>query len=162
ETFNSSAVHAYSGRTYVELHVWYGSQAFDLFGNALSAGYDLDGDGISDVVVGAPGSISWNIGYVQAFSGKTDTTLGTHFGQGQLDRFGQSVALVNDANGDGTPDLIVGAPWYTGSPNIPKAWLFSGATGNALYAFDGDPMTEFGDSVADGRPQPRWAQRSAG
>jgi hypothetical protein len=148
ETLNSSAVHAYSGLG-GQLHVWYGRMGLNLFGASLSAEHDLNGDGVPEVVIGAPGLIFSDIGYVQVFSGATGDKLGTLFGQEPLDNFGKSVALVNDANGDGIPDLIVGAPWYSSSPNIPRAWLFSGATGNALYAFDGDPKTEFGDSVAD-------------
>ncbi len=73
-------------------------------------------------------------------------------------RFGKSVASVPDTDGDGHEDILIGAA----DDNVPgarKAYLFSGATGVLLHAFDPpDPTLRFGypvsavpDTDGDGR-----------
>ena len=88
---------------------------------------DLNGDGIDDLVVGAPGldiGGDMDAGAVYVFLGpitlaptKTpddahpSTTADIVFpGLSPFDRFGESVAYLGDFNGDGFSDLTVGAP----------------------------------------------------
>ena len=76
--------------------------------------------------------------------------------------FGDNVAGVPDANGDGRGDLLVGAPSENGgATDAGRAYLFSGATGALLRTLT-SPNAEvsgaFGEAVAgvpdaDGLPE---------
>jgi hypothetical protein len=90
-------------------------QGFAQFGFAVALAGDMDGDGRADIVVGAPDQDVngvTNVGRAFLVSGATGNLLLT------LDNpvpqpfsgFGTSVA-VGDVNGDGAPDLLVGAPF---------------------------------------------------
>ncbi len=78
-------------------------------------------------------------------------------------RFGYSVSDAGDVNGDGSPDLIVGAPWEdpaTAPVDAGRAYVFSGETGMMLlelespnqeiYGFFGTSVSGAGDVNADG------------
>jgi len=93
----------------------------DLFGSALAHVGDLDGDGLPELAVGADndadGSFSsgatWILflepsGRVRA-QAKISATTGGLAGLAPFDRFGSSAALLGDLDGDGLPELAVGA-----------------------------------------------------
>ena len=77
--------------------------------------------------------------------------LYTFHGGSADDNFGQSVSSVGDVNGDGTPDLIVGAPFDDNNGNDSgSARVLSGSDGSVIYTFDGDNSLDFsGRSVSD-------------
>ena len=95
----------------------------NLFGYSVEAVGDLDGDGTLDLAVGAPGDNDggfdrgaiWILHLHPNGTVKTHQKISDEAGEftGELeddDVFGLSVAAVGDLNGDGTPDLAVGAP----------------------------------------------------
>jgi hypothetical protein len=97
-----------------------GGQADALFGTAVGAAGDVDGDGYDDVIVGAPGYSQGQeaVGAVFLFRGsqlglQTTPAWVKVGGQAGSD-FGAAVGAAGDVNGDGYDDFLVGAPSYTG------------------------------------------------
>jgi len=84
-------------------------------GTALTIiGDDVDGDGIPDVVVGAPGASPGGLrsaGTAFVFSGATGKLLLRLDGQEADASFGASVAIAGDLDGDGRAEVLVGAPF---------------------------------------------------
>nr|XP_045614929.1 integrin alpha-8-like [Procambarus clarkii] len=101
----------------------YGQEMGAQFGYCLAAG-DVDGDGVDDLIVGAPlaqgrGSQTPDAGKVYIYYGplvksaaqKSPLVLAGHLAWG---RFGQAVSCPGDLNGDGYEDVVVGAPGGAG------------------------------------------------
>jgi hypothetical protein len=114
-----SAVAAQSGGFVINGH-----SAYTRSGNSVSAAGDVNGDGLADLIVGAPwstvGSVQ-NAGRSYVVFGKTSSVgidlsavaaqSGGFVMNGQCtgDFSGSSVSAAGDVNGDGLADLIVGA-----------------------------------------------------
>ncbi|MGH7151868.1 MAG: hypothetical protein ACREIU_14275, partial [Planctomycetota bacterium] len=137
-------VRVFSGASGGLLHQFNGSGSFGVVANLG----DVNGDGGADVPVGA-----WLAGPGQAFvfSGLSGAILYTFTGANAGDRFGGALAGAGDVNGDGVPDLLVGAG--TASPGgflwAGEARLYSGANGGLLRTFDGSaPGDGLGWSLA--------------
>ncbi|VAW80079.1 hypothetical protein MNBD_GAMMA15-1207 [hydrothermal vent metagenome] len=95
----------------------------DRFGSAVADIGDVNGDGIRDLAVGAPnddegadnaGAV-WVItmtadGRVDGWQKVADNTGGFNGNLSADDQFGAAVAGIGDLDGDGVPDLVVGAP----------------------------------------------------
>jgi hypothetical protein len=94
----------------------------DHFGTALASMGDLDGDGIPDLVVGAPGDDGsgtdrgalWVLflnrdGSVHYQQKIAELTGGFTASLQDNDQFGGAVANIGDLNGDGVADIAVGA-----------------------------------------------------
>lgn len=109
-----------SGENAFEIETWRGFDAGHQFGSAIAIG-DITGDGVPEIVVGAPGAHR-NRGQIHVWKGSRD---GGSFLSGGVLRerpswitlegaddngsFGASLA-IGDLDGDGIGDLIVGAP----------------------------------------------------
>lgn len=87
------------------------SNSSSSFGDAIAGGKDFNGDGYDDIVIGdqdydAPGGT--NHGRVHVYSGFNYQPLLTITGP-VGSKFGAGVACVDDMNGDGKPDIAIGA-----------------------------------------------------
>ncbi|HKB17007.1 MAG TPA: integrin alpha, partial [Planctomycetota bacterium] len=153
---NAGAARILSGANGAVLRAFDGTAPWDQFGASVAGAGDLDGDGFGDVLVGAPFALfaGWSdAGLAQVFSGGSGAILftlsATSIGNAEL---GTSVAGSEDLNGDGVPDLLVGAPEAFGAPGLSQAGqvrAYSGATGALLLTLTGGASSEhLGGSVA--------------
>jgi hypothetical protein len=120
-----------------------GAAAGDLFGRSVASAGDVNGDGVADLVVGAPeadpggrmraGTASV---YLGGSGGLSVTPHRVLEGVGALDQFGHSVASAGDVNGDGFADLVVGA-----SGADPGGRSFAGTASVYLGGSGGPSMT---------------------
>jgi hypothetical protein len=125
-----------------------GDSRYDRLGESVSTAGDVNGDGVFDLIVGAPSSnypsgLPVRPGYARVLSGLDGSILYTFNGDSVGDKFGHSVSGAGDVNGDGHADLIVG------TLNRNYARVFSGLDGSILYSFNGDSQNDyFGGSVS--------------
>ncbi|MEE8450981.1 MAG: cadherin-like domain-containing protein [Thermoguttaceae bacterium] len=135
---------------------------------SLSAG-DLNMDGFVDLVVGSPDSDVDRVdgtnvvrvnqaGKVQVFFGSEEglspEPSATYKGEQTGGHFGHSVQVLGDVNGDGFPDLMIGAPdEQSETVGAGRAYLYLGSEeGLSPYpaqVFEGDANQDrFGASIA--------------
>ncbi len=122
----------FSGKDSTALYTFFGTAFLNQFGTTLSGAGDLNGDGYADLIVGdLPQFLINSVGKARVFSGKDGSSLYNLNGKSLDDKFGWSVSGAGDVNGDGHPDLIVGArgistlaPFQAGHPG--SAHVFSG------------------------------------
>jgi hypothetical protein len=97
-----------------------GEAAGDVFGTSVATAGDVNGDGYTDIVVGAPNNTS-NTGkaylYLGGASGLSASASWTAVGGAAGDAFGTSVSTAGDVNGDGYSDAVVGANGHAASPH---------------------------------------------
>jgi len=132
-----------------------GNSAGDRLGDSVDGGVDVDGDGFTDLVVGAPqddpGALS-NAGTVRVVSGRTHVTLHTFSGDNAGDQLGGAVHGVNDANRDGYADVIAGARADDNNGNSSgSVRIWSGRDGAVMVTLSGDSAgDQLGSSVSAG------------
>ncbi len=103
-----------------------GTQANARFGIDVAGAGDVNGDGFSDVIIGADGHGSTGAAYVYlgrptnaSFpQGLAATPIRTYFGTQIGSTFGVSVATAGDLNRDGFADVVVGDPTYLDDPDF--------------------------------------------
>ena len=140
-----------------------GSEAFFVWpklGHSMVAGAgDVNGDGFDDMLLGAPGYSSGqtNEGAVLVYYGGDfawpASPVWSVDAAGQGDSLGTSVASAGDVNGDGYPDIIVGAPYSPNGTMKGAAYLYLGTTEglaeqSAWSAVGDQDYNQFGASVA--------------
>ena len=133
------------------------------FGRSAGAAGDVNGDGYSDVVVGAHGYGDF-AGRIYVYMGWADG-LGavpafTATGKEVKGHFGYSAGTAGDVNRDGYDDLIVGANCqsentgriyvYAGSSNGLSATPIFTATGEGEHNYFGYSVNTAGDTNGDG------------
>lgn len=157
----------------------------DFAGRSLAAAGDLDGDGVDDLLVGAPGASVAGVGTGRVYAllggasfqpgGGTlsladvgGTVEGAVFdGEAAQDSAGAAIASLGDLNADGYADFVIGAPFATGEAfGSGRAYVVVGrpdlgtteavlladvATGAGGFAIDGEySFDAAGHAVAGG------------
>lgn len=141
---NAGAAMICSGKTGATIDTLTGGVA-TLFGASVDGGFDIDGDGWSEVVVGAPWDSTKGMqsGRVVVYSPHLKTTLWDLDGSANS-QFGYAVRGVADLDKDGADDFLVGAPL---TDNV---YVYSGSTGAPLYTLNGQAGGELGLAVSGG------------
>ena len=134
------------------------------FGFSLANVGDLNGDGVADLAVGASGVLGYlplpcldpcppappEQGRAFVFSGATGGLI-RKLSPGGADflAFGWSLASLGDVNGDGVPDVAVGAPTLLNN-KFGQVYAFSGANGSVLWLVKESPeaLASLGTSLA--------------
>ena len=138
-----------------------GQSAGDNFGFSVASAGDFNGDGKTDVIVGAPfddNNVEVDSGSAFIFFGgvtgvrRADADADVIIeGQSAGDNFGYSVASAGDFNGDGKADIIGGAPFddNNGESASGSAFIFfGGITGTHRVDADADVILN-GQSAGD-------------
>ena len=121
---------------------WFGDvdQALTFFGQAVATAGDVNGDGYSDVIVGAYLYDNGQADEGQAFvyhgsvAGLSATPAWTGESNQVASHFAIAVGTAGDVNGDGFSDVIIGADFYdNGDSDEGRAHVFAG-TANGLAA----------------------------
>jgi len=154
----SGSVRVLSGATGVVIYTAYGDAFSWRFGESVAGAGDVNGDGLADVIAGAP--LGWDpdvgtqTGAARVLSGSSGATIHTFFGASTFDALGQSVASAGDVDRDGRSDLLVGAPAENaGFPATGYVRVYAGRTGSLLFTYapagpGSDSRVNFGESVA--------------
>lgn len=132
-----------------------GEGSDDQFGRSLASAGDVNGDGYSDVIVGAYGNDTdqgTNFGKAYAYlgsgSGLSSTPDWTVAGEAESNNFGRSVSSAGDVNRDGYSDVIVGAERNDdGGTYAGKAYIYlgtcSGPSQNPCWTGEGESAGDF-------------------
>jgi len=155
--------------------------AYGLAGYSVSSAGDVDGDGLSDVLIGAPGDgggFPGNTGLVYLLFGSAVGDGGLFSlsdaaiiieGEDEADYFGNSVAGAGDVDGDGLADLLIGAPGSDNGWNeeAGRSYLFLGSSLMAWLLADpsGPLLASDADVVISGNDQSSqsgWSVAGAG
>ena len=139
----------YSGRSGRLIHRFDGASG-DFHGGAIADAGDTNGDGVHDIVSGAPGvGVAGGPGRAYLYSGRTGRLLHVWEGAPPNDQLGSAVASAGDQNRDGYDDVLVGAQGAdSAGVDAGVAYVFSGRTYKLLRRIDGsDAGDGFGSGV---------------
>ena len=131
-----------------------GEDSADVAGWSVAGAGDLDGDGLSDLLIGAIGHCAggYDAGAVYAVLGPVNGTGyladadGKMVGEGLESHLGEALSSAGDVNGDGTPDVLIGAPDLDGPDTSlqGRVYLFEGpalgtvSVTEAVASFEGE------------------------
>ncbi|MBN1517268.1 FG-GAP repeat protein, partial [Candidatus Sumerlaeota bacterium] len=146
-----------------------GNQSSAFYGSAVSTAGDVNGDGYSDVIVGAPnfdsGQTNEGRAYVYHGSASGLSTSVAWYAESNQESafFGTFASTAGDVNGDGYSDIIVSATRYdNGQTDEGRAYVYHGsasglsasaawtAESNQANAWYGHGVTTAGDVNGDG------------
>lgn len=137
----------------------------DGLGGSVSITGDINADGYADIVIGAAGNLFESPGlkgkaYVFLGGPSLSSTIlssnanNTVAGEGDHDRFGKSVAIAGNVNGDGYDDVVIGAPSASVS-NAGKIYVYFGSA-------EGISTTPSASTTGLEKTQMGWSVSGAG
>ena len=118
-----------------------GEKQMEAVGFAIAGQGDVNGDGISDILIGAPAGndrIKYNPGRMYVVLGKptadwgydcylVDESDAMYVGEEQQNLAGRAVAIIGDLNGDGCDEMLCAAPYNDyGALDAGKVYLILG------------------------------------
>ena len=149
-----------------------GEQPGDLSGWSVAAAGDVNGDGLADMIIGAPGAVpdaGIDAGISYVVFGRSATTAvnladvaladvalgkgGFAINSGNAGELsGSSVAAAGDLNGDGLADLLIGAPAATTAGGVAAGRVYAvfGATSGSFKMTAVDQMGGATNDVLSG------------
>ncbi len=120
-----------------------GTAAGDLMGCALAGNGDVDGDGVKDALVGAYGA-----GTATLVRGPTSGTMVSAAVISGISGFGTALDLIDDMDGDGTSEVLVGSPDDDSVYVFYGSWAGAVSVGDADVVWTGGAGESTGSSVA--------------
>lgn len=130
-----------------------GDQVNAFFGKAVACAGDVNRDGYSDVLIGAPGYDNGQINegraylYLGTYMGMTQSASWTGESNQAEANYGNTVAAAGDVNGDGFSDAIIGSNRYDeGQSNVGKIFVYMGSANG----FSGFPDWTYTGNKIDG------------
>ena len=151
-----------------------GATSDSRLGSSCAVLGDLNGDGRSDIAVGAPGVLGVFEGTVQVRLTQQHGTLSTlellagpsSAGQ-ELSEFGSSLAALGDVDGNGIPDMAVGEPFadyggITDSGSITVVYLMTGGSELSRVVLHAGNSIPFAALLSGASPQLGMVMAPAG
>ena len=150
----AGSAYAYSGASGALLYTFRGASTGDSLGFTVADAGDVNADGRSDLLIGAPGSdtAANNAGQAQVFSGIDGALIYTLLGDSAGDNFGAALVGDLDLDADGSDDFAIGTPAsdFAGD-SAGRVRLYNGLDASILATLDGSESgARFGASLADG------------
>lgn len=146
-------VRVFEGGTYNEIGRWSTFAASGArFGSSIMAIADVNGDGINEMAVGAPGDGAGRVYILDPTVSGGAGILAEIVGTKDGDEFGASLANLGDLNGGGRDELLVGAPGrFVGlTSGIPtgRVEAIDGESYTMMWAKNGSAFGYVGETVA--------------
>lgn len=135
----------FSGATGQIILTIQGIQESELTGYSVAGVGDVNADGFDDVIVGSPyyrAFTGYKAGRIVVHSGADGSHLLDWFSVGGA-KFGYAVTGLGDVNGDGSPDVAVGAP------GIGRVYVLDARNHHAIRTLTGSVSQQFGKNMAN-------------